>query len=190
VIFKLLWFFSTRFLFIGLIVLAGSAASASTSFQFTYLGTTYDVTSLTGTGYNGYFADAEYLTAAGTGGYFMPWFVSGTQPTDSEIKTAVSVAEAFATAGYNSGLTAFSSDVNGIFGAAAFIIAETDPYHFVSWNGSVATLTEYSSYPSLVYAVATEVPIPVPEINGSLMPQALALVGGYFLLFRRRRSCE
>lgn len=175
-IFKSLRTWLTKAVLSGLMVLTGSMACASTSFQFTYLGTTYDVSTLTGTGYNGFFANSSYLTATDTGGYFMPWY--GSSPA------AIAAATAFATAGYNSGLTDFSTSVNGSFGSAAFITGETDMYSFVTWNGSSASFTEYGAIPDIVYAVAT---VAVPEIDGALMPQALLLLGASAFFVRRRR---
>ena len=155
---------------------AGSSAMAATSFQFTYSGTTYDVTTMTGSGFSGFFANREYQAAVNAGGYFMPWY--GNQL----------VAEAFATAGYNSGVSLFSSLVNsnnvGDFGPA-FIYAQVDGYDFAAWNGTSVGSVEFQSVPNIVYAVAT---VAVPEIDGSLMPQALALMGASVFFLRRRRK--
>lgn len=171
-IFKSLRTWLTKAVLSGLMVLTGSMACASTSFQFTYLGTTYDVTTLTGTGFNGFFANSGYQIATDTGGYFMPWYGSAIAAT------------AFATAGYNSGVAAFSTNVNDSFGAAAFITGPADLYSFVSWNGSSASFTEHGAVPDMVYAVAT---VAVPEIDGALMPQALLLLGASAFFVRRRR---
>ena len=97
-------------------------------------------------------------------------------------------AEAFATAGYNSGVALFSSLVNsnnvGDFGPA-FIYAEVDGYDFAAWSGISVGSVEFQLVPDIVYAVAT---VAVPEIDGNLMPQALALLGASVLFLRRRRK--
>jgi len=125
------------------VLFSGSSAMAATSFQFTFSGTTYDVTTMTGSGYNNYFADNTYQTAVNTGGYFMPWY--GNQLA----------AEAFATAGYNSGVALFSSLVNiGKYGPL-FIHAEPDGYSFAAWTGNNISSFEYRLVPDMVYAVAT-----------------------------------
>lgn len=152
---------------------AGSSALAATSFQFTYSGTTYDVSTMTGSGYLGFFANSEYQTSVNTGGYFMPWY--GNQVA----------AEAFATAGYNSGVALFSSLVNDGSYGPAFIYAELDGYDFAAWNGTSVGSVEYRLVPDIVYAVAT---VAVPEIDGNLMPQALALMGASVFFLRRRRK--
>ena len=152
---------------------AGSSAMAATSFQFTYSGTTYDVTTMTGSGYSGFFANSEYQTAVNTGGYFMPWY--GNQVA----------AEAFATAGYNSGVALFSSLVNDGKYGPLFIYGEPDGYNFAAWTGNNISSFSFRLVPDMVYAVAT---VAVPEIDGSLMPQALALMGASVFFLRRRRK--
>lgn len=160
-----------------LLAVATVASAEPTSFQFTYSGTTYEVSTMSGTGYNGYFADASYLTATDTGSYFMPWWGN------------VSIATAFAEAGYNSGLSDFSTTVNPGYGGAAFIFANPDGYNLVAVNDGTATTYNYSGIQNMTYAVATTVPDPVavPEIDGALLPQALALMGASALFIRRRR---
>lgn len=152
---------------------AGSSATAATSFQFTYSGTTYDVSTMTGSGYLGFFANSEYQTAVNTGGYFMPWYGNRL------------AAEVFATAGYNSGVALFSSLVNDGSYGPAFIYAEVDGYDFAAWNGTSVGSVEFQAVPDIVYAVAT---VAVPEIDGNLMPQALALMGASVFFLRRRRK--
>jgi hypothetical protein len=162
----------------AMLLLAATVASAEpTSFQFTYSGTTYEASTMTGTGFNNYFADGAYLTATDTGGYFMPWYGN------------VTAATAFAEAGYNSGISAFSTTVNAGYGAAAFIFANPDGYNLVAMNGGTATTYNYRLIPNMTYAVATAVlePVAVPEIDGALLPQALALMGASALFVRRRR---
>lgn len=152
---------------------AGSSALAAASFQFTYSGTTYDVSTMTGSGYLGFFANSEYQTSVNTGGYFMPWY--GNQLA----------AEAFATAGYNSGVALFSSLVNDGKYGPLFIYAEPDGYNFAAWTGNNISSFSFRLVPDMVYAVAT---VAVPEIDGNLMPQALALIGASVLFLRRRRK--
>jgi len=152
---------------------AGSNVMAATSFQFTYSGTTYDITTMTGSGYLGLFANSEYQTSVNAGGYFMPWY--GNQLA----------AEAFAAAGYNAGDTLFSSLVNDGGYGPAFIYAEIDGYDFAAWNGTSVESVEFQFVPDIVYAVAT---VAVPEIDGDLMPQALALTGASVFFLRRRRK--
>lgn len=94
-------------------------------------------------------------------------------------------AEAFATAGYNSGIALFSSLVNDGSYGPAFIYAEVDLYDFAAWNGTSVGSVEFQVVPDIVYAVAT---VAVPEIDGNLMPQALALMGASVFFLRRRRK--
>lgn len=143
-----------------LLAMAALPAAHAQTYQTTVNGTAYNFTTVTGTA-----NDNQNLLSA------QPWFGSS------------SAAESFATALWNN----LGGTVNiGELGPLFAYDGDDSSFSFAAYSFGGIVNFSMSSSETYTFAVATAVP--VPEIDGALLPQALALMGASALFIRRRKS--
>lgn len=144
-----------------LLAIAALPAAHAQTYQTTVNGTLYDFSTITGS-----YADNQALLSS------QPWFGS------------LSNSVAFATEVWDNLGGTVNSDEEGPYFAWASS-GSTVSYSFYYFD-EIYSFSNLSTSTSRVFAVATAVP--VPEIDGTLLPQALALMGASVLFIRRRKS--
>lgn len=143
-----------------LLAMAVLPAAHAQTYQTTVNGTAYNFTTVTGTA-----NDNQTLLSA------QPWFGNS------------STAETFATAVLdNLGGIVNSGELGPLFAYDG----DNTSFSFAAYMFSDIANNSAPSSEIFTFAVAT--PVPVPEIDGALSPQALALMGASALFIRRRKT--
>lgn len=143
-----------------LLAMAALPVAHAQTYQTTVNGTVYNFTTVTGTA-----NDNQTLLSA------QPWFGNS------------STAVTFATAVWDK----LGGTVNfGELGPLFAYDGDDSEFSFAAY--AFGDIVDGSMFSTRTYTFAVATPVPVPEIDGALLPQALALMGASALFIRRRKS--